>query len=595
MKKTFKRFPILQGMKIRQKFLLLVTALIIPVLSISYFIYVNITDRLTESQLILVKQGYSQFESFLNYRIERIFLASSIIAMDSTLNDILAKNPATYSFLDQYRDVSIIKTYLSQFQSKNNVNDNLRLYIPGAFMFSSEEKLLFSLDAAKDTLWYKNTFRDWGWVTCNPPAYVENHDAISIVRPIRDLNHYRRFIGAVRIDISIEEIQQILSRVNISPRCLSYIAFSDGNLAGASSYDLLCDLRLNEENLMVALSSQNFVKLDIQGQKCWAYANYLNNTDIILITVLPEDELANEIHLVQRYYILALSSLVLLFIIFILPSINSITRRIRQLVGNMKLVENGNLNVKMYPRNHDEIGLLGDDFNSMVKRIDALMKKQYMLGQELKTAELKALQSQINPHFLYNTLELMGWMAYKSNPKEIQFIANSLAQFYRLSLNHGNDISSIADELKLVESYLHIQSVRFRNNLSVEINVKDIKDYSIPKITLQPIVENSILHGILEKDNKSGTIKIKGELKENNIIELIVEDNGVGMTEAQIRKLLDGQGSAENVENYGLHNIEMRICLYFAINKAIHIESKPGTGTRVIIHFPPVPYHDRSD
>jgi two-component system sensor histidine kinase YesM len=257
----------------------------------------------------------------------------------------------------------------------------------------------------------------------------------------------------------------------------------------------------------------------------------------------------------------------------------------------MKLVQEGNLNVKLDTHYHDEIGTLVHDFNFMIERINELMQNQYMLGQELKTAELKALQSQINPHFLYNTLEMLGWMAYKHEPKEIQSMTNSLAQYYRLSLNHGDDITSISNELKLVESYLHIQSTRFRNDLSILIDIKDIGDFAIPKITLQPIVENSILHGILEKDNKSGTIKIKGRLKKDNMIELSIEDDGIGMDKAQISKLMNTKREPSNMGNYGLRNIEMRICLYFNIEKAIRIISKPGVGTKVLINFPPKPYN----
>jgi len=592
MKKIFERFrKNINNLKLRQKFLLILLVLIIPFISFSYIIYVNITEKLTRSQLFLASQGYSQVKSFLDYRFEQIFLATSIIAMDSTLNEILTKDPAQCSTYEQLRDKSVIKTYLGQFQSKKSTFDSLRLYVPGGFTYFRDDKLMYSLDEAKDTLWYKNTFQGWGWVTCNLPAYVENEDAVSIVRPIRDLNHYIRLVGAIRIDISVSELQQILSRVNVSPGCLSYIALENGELAGASTYDLWSSLRLNNENLNKALSSgKDFVKLDIDGEKVWAYASYLYNTDLILVTVLPDKELANEIRMIQLYYIFALSFLLLLIAIFITPSITSLTRRIKELVENMKLVQEGNLNVKMHTRYYDEIGLLVQDFNFMIKRINELMKEQYMLGQELKAADLKALQSQINPHFLYNTLDMMGWMAYKSEPKEIQSMTTSLAQFYRLSLNHGNDITSISNELKLVECYLQIQSTRFRNNLSVYIDVADIGDYAIPKITLQPIVENSILHGILEKDTKSGTIKISGKLKKNNMIELSIEDDGIGMNQSQVKKLMNSKRQPGYPDSYGLRNIEMRICLYFNIDKAIRIISKPGVGTKVIITIPAKPY-----
>jgi len=580
-------------MKIRRKILLLLTISAIPVIILSFLIYHNITKNLIESQLFKATQSYNQVKSFLDYRLEQIFMASHIIALDSQLNEILTKDPATYPISMQLSDMSVIKTYIEQFRSRNNLFDNLRLYVSGSFIYSNDNKIIYNLDASRDTLWYKNTFRGWGWLTYNPPAYVENNNALSIVRPIRDLNQLNHFIGAVRIDISVNELNQILSRANITSGCLSYIMLND-NLVAASEYELLETLQLDKENLETALLSENnMVRQVISRENIWTCASYLNNTDLILVTVLPEQELAKEIRLIQTNYIIALSLLFLLTIITIMPIMTSITQRIKQLVDKMKLVQEGNLDVKIHTRHHDEIGILVDNFNFMIEKINELMKKQYMLGQELKSAELKALQSQINPHFLYNTLEMLGWMAYKSKPKEIQAMTCSLAQFYRLSLNHGNDITSVSNELELVKNYLFIQSARFRNNFSYVIDVEGIEEYSIPKITLQPIVENSILHGILEKENKCGTIKIRGRLNKD-IIVLIVEDDGIGMGQAQIDKIMRSYSESNCTKNYGLRNIEMRLRLYFGIKKAIKIKSKPGVGTKVIITIPAIPYQAMS-
>ena len=579
------------NLKLKQKFLLLLIACIIPVVLVSFYIYVNITNRLVESQLTLAKQGYQQVESFLNYRLDRILLTTYIIAFDSNLNNILKKDTTIYTLNQQTKDINSIKAYLSQFQSANHNNDSLRLYIPNTFSYSMEEKSIFSLDSARDTLWYQNTFKGWGWLTFNPPEFVEDHNSLAVVRPIRNLEHYRHMIGAIRIDIALGEIEQMLSRINLSNGCLSYLTTIDGNLAGTSSHDLLKDLQLNTEYLNRALASNRFIKLYISGKHVWAYANYLENVNLILVTVLPEEELANEFHLIQLYYILALLFLVFFIVIIIILSLNSITRRIRLLVNRMKLVQEGNLNAFMNVKYKDEIGLLMEDFNFMLQRINELVKEQYLLGQELKTAELKALQSQINPHFLYNTLEMIGWLAQKGTPKQVQTMVHTLAQFFRLSLNRGNDVTTIANEMNLVESYLYIQCSRFQKNLNVEIDVKGIEQYSIPKITLQPIVENAIMHGILEKSSKSGTIKIKGKLDKNNMIRLSISDDGVGMTKSQIKKLKSEQHESNASASYGLKNTEMRICLYFCIDEAIRIFSKPGVGTRIIIRIPPVPYN----
>ena len=219
------------------------------------------------------------------------------------------------------------------------------------------------------------------------------------------------------------------------------------------------------------------------------------------------------------------------------------------------------------------------------------MEQQYILGQEKKTAELKALQSQINPHFLYNTLEMIGWLAYDGTPEEIHSVVRSLAEFFRLSLNKGNDITTIEYELQLVKSYMHIQDFRFKNRITLQIDINDIHNYIIPKITLQPLVENAIIHGILEKPNKQGVVKVYGGLNSDGMVELSVEDDGVGMDAEQLDKIKKGKLPSSDGSGYGLDNIEKRICLFFGIERSLYFQSQPDKGTRITLVIPAIPYN----
>ena len=186
-----------QNMRIRRRLLLILVLAIIPFISFSYIIYLNITEKLTNSQLHLASQNYHQVKSFLDYRFEQIFLVTSVIAMDSNLNDILIRDPHTYSVYEQLRDKSVVKAYLGQFQRENQNLDTLRLYLPGGFSYFFDDKLLNNMDAETNKRWFKNTFQGWGWTTVNSPALVENYASISVVRPIRDMRYdYSRFVGA---------------------------------------------------------------------------------------------------------------------------------------------------------------------------------------------------------------------------------------------------------------------------------------------------------------------------------------------------------------------------------------------------------------
>ena len=579
-------------MRLIHKFtILFILVWFIPMLFTSYYIYQRITDNLIKAQNVLALQGHQQVESFLTYHLDRILLTSRIIAMDPVVNDILTRELESYPHSQQLKDLSTLRVYLEQFNSIKNKFDRLQFYVPGGRVYSNENKLIFNLDSIKDALWYKNSFKGWGWVTSNPPELMESTDVISVVRPVRDLNNYQSKVGAVRIDISMEEVERMLSRANIGLGFLSYLVTKDGMLVGTSSDELLSSYRLTDDLLdQYVLQGNTYMPIWQPKEKVWVYVSSITNVDWILVTILPEKELAKGIYTVQLQYIIAIALLFFAVVLIAVPSINSITRRLKHLVYHMKLVKDGDMGATLHSKKQDEIGQLINNFNSMLERIQELMKQQYILGQELKTAELKALQSQINPHFLYNTLEMIGWLAYEGSPKKIQSVVNTLAQFFRLSLNRGNDITTIGKELQLVESYMHIQRLRFQERITLLIDVRDIQDYPLPKITLQPIVENAILHGILEKPGKYGTIEILGRLNPDGMIELSITDDGVGMKLEVLDKLNAGLSIASAESSYGLDNIEKRICLFYGIEHALYFQSQPNIGTKVTLRIPSAPY-----
>lgn len=229
----------------------------------------------------------------------------------------------------------------------------------------------------------------------------------------------------------------------------------------------------------------------------------------------------------------------------------------------------------------------------MVTRISMLIAEQYQSGKEIKNAELKALQAQINPHFLYNTLDLINWKAIDNDVPEIALIAHSLAKFYKLSLNKGREIVSIEDEIDHIKNYVQIQNMRFDNRINLVINIDPfIRQYRILKIILQPIVENSILHGILENRNKQeGVINISSHLVNNTLV-LIVEDNGIGMTMEKAQEILTTDSIADT-HGYGVQNVNQRIKLYYGQQYGLSYWSSPGEGTKVEITIPVIGARDQ--
>lgn len=217
----------------------------------------------------------------------------------------------------------------------------------------------------------------------------------------------------------------------------------------------------------------------------------------------------------------------------------------------------------------------------MINSVQELMEEQFRLGQEKKGAELKALQSQINPHFLYNTLDMVNWMAQKDEVDNIQRVIHALSDYYKLALNKGKDVVTVGDEVRLCSIYMDIQRNRYKDRIKLEISVEEAAlSCMLPKITLQPLVENAIVHGIMETEERRGTIRITGRIEQDRL-RIIVEDDGAGLSGREERH------SGYQGSGYGVENISKRLCLFFGGEaREITFISAAGKGTSVIIDVP---------
>ena len=265
----------------------------------------------------------------------------------------------------------------------------------------------------------------------------------------------------------------------------------------------------------------------------------------------------------------------------------SITRPIRKLSEVTDQVAKGDLSVRFDARSGVEVSRLSDSLNAMIDKINELLAQVTKEQIRLRKAEFELLQMQINPHFLYNTLDTIVWLAEAGKQKEVVQMVGSLSEFFRTSLNQGKDIIPIREELQHVRSYLEIQQVRYQDILEYEIHVpEELGKYLIPKITIQPIVENALYHGIKNKRGL-GRILVNGRKEEGHFV-IEVQDNGIGINEERLKQVRDKiqyRLSAGN-DIYGLYNVNERIRLNFGEKFGISIESVYGEGTVVSIFLP---------
>ena len=276
---------------------------------------------------------------------------------------------------------------------------------------------------------------------------------------------------------------------------------------------------------------------------------------------------------------------IILALLLTIQASKSVTKPIKKLCKMTEKVAEGDFTVKAKEADTDEIAVLTRSFNDMTQEIGSLVEDIKQQQKNLHIAETKLLQAQINPHFLYNTLDAIVWLAEEKRTDEVVAMVTALSDFFRTTLSKGRDFITVWEERSHIESYLKIQKFRYQDIMDYEIDIaEDMNEYMIPKLTLQPLVENALYHGIKNKRG-GGTIRITGYLEEGNMV-FLVEDNGKGMTEDALEKLkkdIQKEKRDKNIDGFGLGNVNQRIRHYYGEQYGMDIQSVENDGTKVKI------------
>lgn len=309
--------------------------------------------------------------------------------------------------------------------------------------------------------------------------------------------------------------------------------------------------------------------------------------DLILVKMVPREVMmVGAVYIGRSGAVILLVSIILTAILSILVS-NQVARPIVSLTKAMDRVEETDFRVNMKTSRTDEIGILHRKYKEMIDRIRDLIEKNYKREMETRDAQFLALQAQINPHFLYNTLQVIGGMALKNGSNDIYSMTQKLALMFRYITNKQGDLVPIQEEIAHLNNYLYIQQVRFGEDVSIQLFVdEEVNDSLIPLLSLQPIIENAFKHGF-ERKTEKGILKIDIQ-KVFDEIEIIVKDNGVGMSERRLQEVqhkLAADGFSEE-RSIGIKNVDARIKLYFGIEYGIELESIENEYTQVAIRIP---------
>jgi two-component system sensor histidine kinase YesM len=565
---------------------------IIPILLIgliSYSIAVNIiTDRAIQFSKQMIDQVTWEIDNLLldAYRV-------SVMVADDLTTQMALRNPLDKDIARRYSTDLIMDTRLNFIQSSYR-NEFFGFYVVGAN--GSKYKSNFYSVKNNDlrlTDWYQKIVKSKApvWFKTHRGSFVvESLDQllVSVGFPIID-KATGKTLGVVLIDID-EEIFSDITGSRLGKTGFMFIQDSDNNVISypdKSLVSLKIPLENNSQQWLSNFSKNRY--LMINGHRSMVF--YKNSTvnGWKIAGVLPASELTKEGRTVGLVIGGILLAVCVIALIIAWTISGTIVNPIQKLIYLMRKAEEGDLSVTMNVKFNDEIGQLGRSFNIMIGKISKLMDKVFEEQQELRKAEFKALQAQINPHFLYNTLDSIIWLSRAHKDKEVITLATALTKLFRVGLSRGRDIITIQEEFEHINSYLTIQHIRYKNKFTYKIALpEELYPYKTLKLILQPIIENAIYHGIKMKREPGHISVVAYEHMDWIVFEVV--DSGIGMTAEQLAALNNTLKNAqgEKLNSYGLRNVNERIKIYFGNEYGLSFWSEYGVGTKMEVKIPKV-------
>ncbi len=529
---------------------------------------------------------------------------STIDRLNSSLLDLRQiSDAANYNIVQEY-DISS-QEFTRQFSMLYETNvdkiQSLALYGYDGMLIESEPVATVK-DNVKvaDQKWYQDARSEIENIHFSTP-HVQNlfddgtfryHRVVSLSRSVDINDGSTSGSGVLLVDMKYSVLEDMLERINeTSSGIYYYLCSRDGEIIYHPRWTEINRGLFKEKNNKAASYEDGIYEMKTDGQKENIVVGSVAYTGWKLIGVVPESVQETSINKF-RYYIIT----TILILVMMLLQVNrfisrKISRPIRELDESVKAYEAGAM-PDIYIGGSAEIRHLGYSVQKSYEQIEALMKEIIQQQTERRKSELDALQSQINPHFLYNTLESITWMIEAQRNKEAVVMISELAKLLRVSLSRGKTIISIGDELQHSRSYMNIQRVRYKERFKVEFLIdEEIKNYCIVKLVIQPLLENAIYYGVGNMDeDDDGQILIRGEKKGEDIY-ISIEDNGMGMPE-DIRSniLTDNSKVPKHGSGVGVINVHSRISLMFGPEYGLEVYTELDEGTKVVIHIPAIPY-----
>nr|WP_239565904.1 sensor histidine kinase [Paenibacillus sacheonensis] len=543
-------------------------------------LYVGISRAVMNESVQSANMAISKSGTLVEMYIDRL----------KVLSTMLAHNPQTIQTLSspsqegEQEELQFIQLAL---QSDPNIKSVIVIGKDG-YVLSNEKKLNMRRSSnMMNEPWYVAAIHSTNPVLTSARmqkfSMDKNNWVISMSQEIKDANGHN--LGVVLLDIEYEGIEDYLNDLELGSGGFAFIINSEGGIVYHQDPSYFTDPAKQEQLRTISMSKQGFDA----SANLLTYRTKLRNSDWTLVGVSSLDGLRQVRKQLLLSFVLVGIGLLLLIMLVSPFLAKSITRPIRRLEQAMQKVKSGTLEVSVSETGATEVQGLAQHFNTMVTEMRRLMQDIETKEKTLHRYELSVLHSQINPHFLYNTLDTIVWMAEFNESERVISTTKALAKFFQLSLSGGSEMTTVENEMNHVAQYLIIQKERYGEKLQVRLYFDPaLASKVIPKIILQPLAENAIYHGIREKEGP-GLLEITALPADDGSVRFIVKDDGVGFdpdTRANTEREEETLRTLPKLGGVGINNVDERLKLYYGQPYGITLHSRPGEGTTVTIIIP---------
>ena len=546
------------------------------------FTNTSIFENSSEYTHTIIQQMNQNIDSYIDYMENIAYLISSNEDVQDYLFDEKIDNEGRYRILNQFQTILDSR---SDIRNVGIISKNGRTLINDGSKSVNQDLDLNTQE------WYATALEK-----PNGPILTSSHVqhiisgerpwVITLSRGIRDRSGSGEKEGVFFIDLNYSAISELCDQSTVGTKGYAFILDAKGNIVYHPQQQQLYN-ELQTENISLIMDTDEDTVLTGTGNDGKLYSiSRSEKTGWTVVDCTNVKELLSKSRQAQSVYVLTAIILVIVALLFSRFMARSITLPIQKLRDSMKKVQEGDFSVSdVVVDSKNEIGSLTKSFDVMTHRIHELMEQNVHEQEEKRKSELKALQSQINPHFLYNTLDSIIWMAEGKKNEEVVLMTASLARLLRQSISNEDEVVPIANEVEYARGYLTIQKMRYKDKLEFQIEV-DSSILYIPliKLVLQPIIENAIYHGLKYKESK-GLLIVKGFMKDGNAV-LQVIDDGVGMDEETLAHIYDKHKVNYHSNGVGVYNVQKRLKLYYGEDYGITYTSELGKGTTATITIP---------